>query len=114
MDLSSSPEVEDAAPAPDGQGRWVALGRRWLSPLRWTLGRQLWLMRPDGSEAHPVTHSPAFQHLAFAWGPTGRYLAFVRSDQAALAAPLEVWLFDVERGEMSRVVSNGYAPGWLP
>lgn len=114
VDLSPAPEVEDAAPTPDGRGMWVALGRRWLSPTRWTLGRQIWLMRPDGSDARPLTQAPVWQHQGFVWSDDGRYLAFVRTDQASLATPPEVWVYDLTSGAARQVAVNAYAPAWLP
>ena len=43
--------VEDVSPVFSPDGKWIAFARRYLDPLRWTPGRQVWLMRADGTEA---------------------------------------------------------------
>lgn len=114
LDLSRPPEVEDAAPAADPTGRWIAFARRYMDPQRWSLGRQAWLMTPAGGSPHPLTQSPNFQHQAFAWSPDGKRLAFVRTDQGDLGLPPEVWLYDLAGDTLARVAVNAYAPQWLP
>lgn len=114
LDLSQPAAVEDAAPVASPNGDWVAFARKYLEPNRWTLGRQLWLMRPDGTQAHPVTQSAAYQHYGFAWGPEGQRLAFVRSNQGQPDAPPEVWVYRLDSGALMRVAEDAYAPLWLP
>ncbi len=114
LDLSRPAEVEDAAPAADPTGRWIAFARRYMDPDRWTLGRQAWLMTPVGGSPHPVTQSPDFQHQAFAWSPDGQQLAFVRTDQGNLGLPPEVWMYDLTENALARVAFQAYAPQWLP
>jgi TolB protein len=106
--------VEDASPAYSPDGAWIALGRKYLEPARWTLGRQLWLMRADGSDARPMTNEPSFNHSAFAWSPDSKTLAFMRFDESDFNMPSEIWWMDIERGDAQQLVVGGYSPAWIP
>ncbi len=114
LDLSHPAEVEDASPAADPTGHWIAFARRSMNPQQWSLGRQAWLMTPDGGSAHPLTQTPNFHHQAFAWSPDGSQLAFVRTDQGTIAPPPEVWVYTLRDDALARVALNAYAPQWLP
>lgn len=105
--------VEDASPAYSPDGLWLAFARKSLEPDEWSLGRQLWLMRADGSAARALTDDPAYNHAQIAWRPDSLALAFVRSDQRGLGQPSEIWWYDLESGEYEMLVEGGYAPQWI-
>jgi TolB protein len=108
--LSPEASIEDSAPAwsPDGQS--IAFGRR---PAATITGRQLWLMRPDGTNAEALTNEPNLFHGPPAWSPDGRYLLFQRFDFATPDAVASIWLLDVEAGSLTQVVETGFQPAWL-
>jgi Tol biopolymer transport system component len=116
IDLSGVSEdlVEDASPTYAPSGDWIAFSRRSLQEERWTLGRQLWLMQPDGSQASALTDSPSYNHASMNWSPNSRHLVFLRKNQSDLAKPPELWWLDVESGEGGRLVEGGYLPYWMP
>ncbi len=72
--------VEDASPAVSPDGRWIAFARKFLDE-RWTPGRQLWIMRADGSQATALTQAPDYHHSAFAWSADSEQLAYMRFNQ---------------------------------
>jgi TolB protein len=114
VDLSSEPMVEDAAAVPAPDGAWIAFGRKYLDAARWTPGRQLWLMRPDGSQAHALTSDGDFHHSAFAWSPDSQRLAYTRFDLATPGALPELWSINADGSAPQRLATGAYAPAWLP
>jgi Tol biopolymer transport system component len=112
-------QVDDASPAYSPSGGWIAFGRKLQLLGQWTPGRQLWLMRPDGTSAYALTADPLYNHSAFTWSPDGRLLAYMRFQTADQAAPAEIWLAGVaaegspEAAPAHRLV-QGYLPEWLP
>ncbi len=114
VDLTGSDQLEDTSPAFAPDGAWIAFARKDLDILRWTPGRQLWVMRPDGSEAHPLTNSPFYNHYAFAWSPGGEEIAYVRFNQTELTEPPEIWAVEFESTQARKIVTGGYAPQWIP
>jgi hypothetical protein len=71
-------------------------------------------MRPDGSDAHPLTNDPYFNHYQFAWSPSNDQLAFVRFNQTVLTEPPELWVIDPVSTRANRLVVGGYFPQWIP
>ncbi|MEW5867898.1 MAG: Ig-like domain-containing protein [Chloroflexota bacterium] len=113
-DLTSEEALEDAVPAYSPDGVYLAFARKYLNALRWTPGRQVWLMLAGSQEAQQMTNEPDFNHFDFAWSPDGDQLAYVRFDQTALIAPPEIWLMDPFTGRAIQLIVGGYAPKWIP
>jgi TolB protein len=111
VDLSGEAEVEDSAPAWSPDGEWVAFGRK-LAGV--SMGRQIWLMRPDGSQARYLTAEPEIHYGEPEWSPDGRYLLFQAFFLREVGAKPSVWLFDLETDRLLEVVKPGSRPGWLP
>ncbi len=113
-DLLPGDDTENADPVFSPDGSMVAFARRYLDALRWTPGRQLWLMEPDGRAIRPLTDEPPFTHTDFTWRPDGRLLAYTRFNQVALTEPPELWMTDPEGESPVRLVIGGYDPQWIP
>jgi TolB protein len=109
--LSPQAGVDDGLPAWSPDGEWIAFGRK---PPRTQNGRQLWLMRADGSEARALTDDPAVQHGPAHWSPDGRYLLFQRYQLQEPGTLPEICILDVGNGEIRQVAANGYLPAWMP
>jgi len=113
--LSAPGMSEETIPrwAPDGA--WIAYGRAQLADGTSAAGTQLWIMRPDGTDAHPlVTDAPA-NLGAFAWRPDGGAIAYVRLRVEEMIAPHPaLWVVTLPDGETRQVASEAILPGWLP
>lgn len=107
-------QVEDAAPIYSPDGKWIAFTRKYLDSDRWTLGRQLWVMRADGSDPRQLTAEPNLHVSSVVWSHDARMLTFVRKNQADLAQPIEIWVIGVDGGGEELLVEGGYAPQWVP
>ena len=113
VDDLSIGEVEDASPVYSPDGEWIAFGRKYLDE-RWTPGRQLWIMRPDGSQAHSITDEPDFSHTALAWNPESTLLSYMRMNQADPNQTPQIWVVDLEGNENRLAVEGGFLPQWIP
>ncbi len=113
-DLTGAWHWEDATPAADPTGRYLAFGRKNLRAEAWTPGRQLWLFDLTRRAAYPLTDAAAYNHLGFAWAPHGRALAYVRTHQLDLSAAPELWWYDLDANHHERLLEGAYAPQWIP
>ena len=113
VNLSGEGLVDDGSPMFSPSGAWLAFGRKTLLDGQWTPGRQLWLMRPNGSQAYALTADPLYNHSAFRWSPDSRTLAYMRINVAEPGLPAEIWTVDVSDSRPVRLV-EGYIPEWLP
>jgi Tol biopolymer transport system component len=123
FNLSGEGVVDDASPVYAPSGAWLAFGRKLQVNGQWSPGRQVWLMRPDGTDAHPLTADPLYNQSAFTWSLDGGLLAYMRFNTTDLGEPAEIWLIDVDaagaaalrggEGGPRRLV-QGYLPEWLP
>jgi TolB protein len=113
-DLSGQGAVEDASPVFSAAGDWIAFARKALEQDRWTPGRQLWLMRADGSDARALTHDPLYNHSGFVWSADGQLIVYVRFDVTDPASTTEIWMIGTDGAAAQQLVSGGYLPEWLP
>lgn len=109
--LSDGGEFNDGNAAWSPDGAWIAFGRRLA---RTNTGRQLWLMRADGSEAHALTNDISLHFGPPSWSPDGRFLLFQQYDSNAPDAPPTIWLLEITTGSFNQIVINGLLPTWLP
>jgi hypothetical protein len=113
-DISGIEEVEDVEPGYTLDGGTIVFARKFLDAARWTLGRQLWIMNADGSEAHPITDEADYNHYDIAWSRDGHMLAYVRFNQAQLSKPPELWMINVDGSNPILLMLKGYSPIWIP
>lgn len=111
--LSGADLVTDAAPVYSPSGEWIVFGRRSMAPEQWTMGRQAWLMRADGSDARALTAEPVYNHSAFVWSADERALFYMRYNAGDPVAPVEIWTMNRD-GTQARVITTGYLPEWVP
>jgi TolB protein len=109
--LSSDGAFDDGNPAWSPDGEWIAFGRRLAQT---NTGRQLWLMRADGSEARPLTNDIAIHFGPPSWSPDGRFLLFQQVNSSRPQTPPSIWMMAIDTDEFSQIVPDGFLPTWLP
>jgi hypothetical protein len=112
--ISGENSVEDVEASYSPDGGSIAFTRKFLDTDRWTLGRQLWVMNADGSNAHPITDEADYNHYDLAWRRDGVMLAYVRFNQAKLSDSPELWMVNVDGSDPVQLVIGGYSPLWIP
>ena len=104
-------DTQDGLPVYSPDGEWIAFSRK---KTRAPMGKQLWLMRADGSGATAVTANSDIHYSKPAWSPTGAAIVLQGYLLAEPGAEPKLWLVDVASGELREVVSPGMQPAWLP
>lgn len=112
--LTTESDVEDTNPVISPNGQWLVFARKSLSYTAWTPGRQLWVMRVDGSEARQLTDEPLLTHSNFVWSPDSFTVVFVRFNVADINQPPELWAVDRDGRNLHMLAIGGFLPRWLP
>lgn len=95
--------------SPDGDVLAVA-----LRPLSGSLSKQLWLMRPDGSQVQSITTDQTFTHASYHWSPDGQMLVFQRLQLGASASRPQVAVWKRSDGTILQLAEDAFQPRWLP
>lgn len=106
--------VEDGSAAWSPDGAWIALRRKTFTGPTATPGKQIWLMRQDGSAARALTAEAGYDFGPPLWSPDGRYLLFHKLPLKGPDITMEVWAVEVDSGRMWKVVRPGQRPQWFP
>jgi Tol biopolymer transport system component len=113
-DISKADSVEDVEGTYSPDGGTIAFARKYLDMERWTFGRQIWTMNPDGSNSHPITDEPDYNHYDLAWSWDRRMLAYVRFNETKLYELPELWMIGFDGSNPIQLVIGGYSPLWIP
>ena len=94
----------DEYPAWSPDGQWIAYGHDLPQS-------DIWLVRPDGSDGHALTHSLDPEWLP-AWSPSGDRIAFVRGYEGHTA----IWVMNADGSGQQRLTRGrrDMAPAWAP
>jgi len=106
--------VEDGAPAWSPDGMWLAFRRKEFTGPTATPGKQIWLMRADGSEATALTADAAFDFGSPLWSPDGRYLLFHKLPLRGPDITISAWVLEIASHRTWQVANPGQRPQWMP
>lgn len=104
-------DTNDSLPVFSPDGEWIAFGRK---KPRAPMGKQLWLMRPDGTDAAAITENSDIHYNNPAWSPDGAQIVMQGYFLTEPEADPGLWLVDVETGDLEEFISPGVQPVWLP
>lgn len=107
-------QVEDGSAAWSPDGAWIAFRRKTFTGPAATPGKQLWLMRQDGSAARALTAEAGYDFGPPLWSPDGRDLLFHKLPLRGPDITMEVWAIEVASGRMWKVARPGQRPQWFP
>ena len=101
--------AEEADPAWSPDGNWIAYTRRTPG----TAIRELWLVRPDGTERHPVTKLERAVYGP-AWSPDSKRIAFAADLDRTTYDIYSVDLAGKSRRRYTTTLSDSFEPAWSP
>ena len=101
--LSDAFRVEDDAPAWSPDGQWIAFRRKVAGTA---MGKQLWLMRADGSDARALTTEIDAHYGPPVWAADGETLLSARH----VAGDSDLWAISTVSPMATRIAPEGYLP----
>jgi Tol biopolymer transport system component len=108
IELSSGSPSRYGLPDWHPDGELIAAGRA-------SNGRHQIVALPlDGGELTDLTDAPSFRHTSPRWSPDGRRLAFMRSGIEGTGGSADIWIVELDGGELELVANDAFIPGWLP
>lgn len=108
-----TPRMADRQPAWSPTGEWLAVTRRdWTG--KYPSKTQIWLMRSDGSDAHPVLADDEIQYLSPVWSPDGKLLLFQHYSSDRSFVQPEVATLEIATGVVTPTLPSAGQVVWLP
>lgn len=99
-------------------GAWIAFSRQIIRRAAGfvSLGPQIWISRPDGSAARPLTDQPEYSYGGLRWSPDEGWIVAVRSNLRAPNPKPEVWLIRAapDHAEQRLLAVDATIPDWAP
>lgn len=111
--LPSEENNDDSNPSWSPDGEWISFSRGEWTLERASGGDQIWISRPDGRDARPLTDDADTTHGPAAWSPDGRYLLYRAYAVNETTTPSQVRILDMETGEESTLAAPGDSPFWF-
>ncbi len=95
--------------SPDGQ--WIAIAFQDANTIT---QRQIWLVRPDGSQMHAITQEPLYNHTGYQWDPWGQRLVYQRFQLLSSQSHPDIAIWDQQSGQTRIIAQDAAMPAWLP
>jgi ABC-type nickel/cobalt efflux system permease component RcnA/Tol biopolymer transport system component len=112
IDLGGALQQADYADAWSPDGQWVAIVRDDTNTTSTSIGDQIWLVRPDGSQGHVLLEGQD-SYSDLSWSPDSAYLAFEQTPIQGNGKS-EAWLADIRSGQLTKIMDGVITPTLLP
>ncbi len=115
-DLGGPPAATDYSAVWSPDGKWIAIDRD-LPGGSGQNSNQIWLVRPDGSQAHVLLAEPGGSYSSLSWSPDGRYLLYSRYALANPSDPrgrFDAYLTDTQSGTSRLLIAGADIPSFVP
>ena len=112
-DLGGAPEQTDYAAVWSPDGAWLAIDRELPASAQRKRGDAVWLVRPDGRDAHVVLSEDDASYSDILWTADGKSLIYTRYSYQNVGKS-EIWQVILATGEKRRLVAAGIEPALLP
>ncbi len=103
-------DTNDGLPVYSPDGEWIAFTRK---KPRAPMGKQLWLMRADGSGGTAVTTDADIHYGNPDWSADGQQIVMQGYRLAEPNAQPQLWLVTLATGDLQPLITPGLKPAWL-
>jgi nickel/cobalt transporter (NicO) family protein len=115
--LGASADSTDYSAAWSPDGSWIAIDRDVAITAGAARSNQVWLVKPDGTQAHVLLDAAGASYSDLKWSADGKYLIYSRYSYASAdqnVGHFDIYLADVGSGTERLLVSGGDIPTLLP
>ena len=116
VDLGGRDGATDYSGAWSPDGQWIAIDRSILITQTQN-SNQVWLVRPDGSQAHALLQEQGASYSSLGWSPDGRYLTYSRYEldpSSPNPGRFDTYITDLRSGESRLLVADADLATFLP
>jgi Tol biopolymer transport system component len=111
--------LDDQLVAWSPDGRFIAIGRRYRDE-RFTRGAQIFLLDVDAGTIEPAIYDARYANGNFEWSPDSDALVMQRlplldeNGDSNPSATVEIWIYELESGKLTRIDADARLPMWVP
>lgn len=108
---NDSAETDYSLPIPSPDGAWLAVSHRQIGGGP---GKQLWLVRADGSQPRAVAQDALANYAGYRWDPSSERLVFQRLHLSGSDSLPQIVLWNRKDGQQLTIAEDAFLPHWLP
>ena len=114
IELIPSRESDEKLASWSPDDEWIAFVYRQVDRDSQSRDNQIWMIRSDGSDAHPLTKNENSNHSRPVWSPDGKYLLYHLYTRNSTGNPSVLQILNIQTGQTQEFAPGGIRPIWLP